>query len=136
LEHCTKVPTSFSFSIVVECSDLIGFSRTFLQGSQFTPTMTTLRAPRPIDGSIMYVEETSPEERTTHAASCHCGAVQYDVTLKYPFPKYPVNKCTCSICFNNGYLLVYPCRRDVVFTKGTSQPHTSRNINADLLNRI
>jgi hypothetical protein len=59
-------------------------------------------------------------ERTTHAASCHCGAVEFTVTLESPFPKYPVNKCNCSICFQNGYLLVYPCRRDIVFLKGES----------------
>ena len=74
---------------------------------------------RPLDISLLHaVEETSPEDRTTHAAQCHCGAVKYDVTLKYPFPKYTVNKCTCSICTHLGYLLVYPCRRDVVFTQG------------------
>jgi len=75
--------------------------------------------PRPLDVNILLVvEETSEAERTTHEASCHCGAVQFTVTLKWPFPKYPVNKCSCTICTQNGYLFVYPCRRDIVFTKG------------------
>ena len=43
---------------------------------------------------------------------------RFTVTLKHPFPKYPVNKCSCSICFQNGYLFVYPVRRDVTFTSG------------------
>lgn len=78
--------------------------------------MTTLRAPRHIDFAIFRVEDT--DERTTHKASCHCGAIQYEVTLNYPFPKYPVHKCTCTICTHNGYLFVYPLRQDVIFTKG------------------
>ncbi|KAH8602873.1 hypothetical protein B0O99DRAFT_604554 [Bisporella sp. PMI_857] len=72
---------------------------------------------RPFDAVILtVVEETSSEERTTHPASCHYGAVKFDVTLKWPFSRYPVNKCNCSICVCMGYLVVYPARRDVVFT--------------------
>ncbi|KAE8447468.1 hypothetical protein EG329_010741 [Mollisiaceae sp. DMI_Dod_QoI] len=58
----------------------------------------TTKKPRPMDANIIYdgVEETSEEERTSHPASCHCGAVKYTVTLKWPFPKYPVNTCSCS----------------------------------------
>ena len=82
--------------------------------------MTTLRALRPTDYGIMVVEDT--DERTTHEASCHCGAIQFEVTFKYPFPKYPINTCNCSICTKNGYLLVYPLRRDVVFTQGIFAP--------------
>lgn len=73
-----------------------------------------------LDPSFIFggVEPTSDEERTTHDASCHCGEIQYKVTLKWPFPKYTVNTCSCSICTTQGYLLVYPCRRDVNFTEG------------------
>jgi hypothetical protein len=74
---------------------------------------------RPFDSAILRgVEQTTPEERTTHAAQCHCGAVKYSVTLMWPFPRYTVNRCTCSICTQNGYLLVYPARQDVVFSEG------------------
>jgi hypothetical protein len=67
---------------------------------------------------ITHVEETSPQDRTTHIGSCHCGAITYTVTLKHPFPKYPVNACSCSACAHHGYLFVYPCRRDFEITKG------------------
>ena len=55
---------------------------------------------------------------TTHKANCHCGTVCFTVTLKYPFPEFKINKCNCSICSKNGYLLVYPTRKDVVWTRG------------------
>lgn len=81
--------------------------------------MVAHKEPRPLDFAILTVVEETPEaERTTHAAQCHCGAVKFNVTLKWPFPKYPVNKCTCTICTHNGYLLVYPARRDVDFIEG------------------
>ncbi|ATZ46360.1 hypothetical protein BCIN_01g09710 [Botrytis cinerea B05.10] len=72
---------------------------------------------KPFSGEFFgRVEETSDEERTTHEGGCHCGAVTFTVTLKWPFPKYTVNSCTCSICTHNGYLLVYPMRQDVKFS--------------------
>ncbi|RAL63058.1 hypothetical protein DID88_004143 [Monilinia fructigena] len=77
-------------------------------------TVTRTYAPFPSELFIQ-VEETSDEERTTHEGSCHCGAITFTVTLKWPFPKYTVNSCTCSICTKNGYLLVYPMRQDVKF---------------------
>lgn len=80
-------------------------------------------SPAPTRGQIdknilMKVEETPADERTTHEAQCHCGAVKYDVTLNRPFPKYPVNRCNCTICTQLGYLLVYPSRQDVIFHQG------------------
>lgn len=75
--------------------------------------------PKPLDfAHFEGVEPTGPEERTTHEAQCHCGAIAYSVTLKWPFPKNPINNCNCSICQHNGYLLVYPTRKDVVFHTG------------------
>jgi len=81
---------------------------------------TPAKERRPLDSNFIFggVEETSEEERTTHAASCHCGAVKFEVTLKWPFPKYPVNTCSCSMCTSTGYLLVYPCRRDIKWLQG------------------
>lgn len=82
-------------------------------------TTTPHKQHKPLDPSILtIVEDTPPSERTTHAAQCHCGTVKFNVTLKWPFPKYPVNVCSCSICHQMGYVLVYPARRDVVFTEG------------------
>ena len=47
----------------------------------------------------------------TYTASCHCGAVQYDVVLSPPLPEWKVISCNCSICSRSGYLLVYPERK-------------------------
>lgn len=52
-----------------------------------------------------------------YPANCHCGAVAYTVQLP-SLETYEVNKCNCSICTKNGYLLVYPSRTSVVFHRG------------------
>ncbi|APA06454.1 predicted protein [Sclerotinia sclerotiorum 1980 UF-70] len=67
------------------------------------------------------VEETSAEERTTYEGGCHCGAITFTVTLKWPFPKYTVNSCNCSVCTHNGYLLAYPMRQDVKLSEGAEE---------------
>lgn len=91
----------------------------FLEYSSIISMAVPGKEARPLDISILQVVEETPEaECTTHQAACHCGAVQFSVTLKWPFPKYPVNTCSCTICTQNGHLFVYPCRRDVVFSKG------------------
>ena len=62
----------------------------------------------------------------TYNGHCHCGTVQYKVTLSPPLhPKEPepnarwkVVRCNCSICTRNGYLLVQPFTKSVEFTKG------------------
>jgi hypothetical protein len=54
----------------------------------------------------------------TYNGSCHCGAIKYTVTLDdalAPEGTGKINKCNCSICHSNGYLLVYPKREDVVW---------------------
>lgn len=66
--------------------------------------------------------EMTPELKVTsevpYRASCHCGTVAYTVQLPQPLETYKVNKCNCSICTKNGYLLVYPLRTSVVFHRG------------------
>ena len=59
-----------------------------------------------------------PSHTSTHAASCHCGLIQYTVTLSPPLPLQKVGSCNCTICFKNGYLLVFPRRQDVVIHQG------------------
>jgi hypothetical protein len=81
-----------------------------------TPKKTAF-LPDPKDDLEPEIQRSTPEP-TTHRANCHCGAIRYTVTLKYPFPKYKINRCTCSICTKNGYLLVYPPRKDVVWLSG------------------
>lgn len=54
----------------------------------------------------------------TYNATCHCGNIKYTVTLPNalaPEGSGKINKCNCTICTKNGYLLVYPKRTDVVF---------------------
>lgn len=52
----------------------------------------------------------------TYAVSCHCGTITYIVTLSPPLPSQPIRRCNCSICFRNGYLLIYPPRSSVTFS--------------------
>lgn len=54
----------------------------------------------------------------TYNALCHCGTVQYTVTLSPPLANQKVVECNCSICSRNGYLLVYPLREQVVMKSG------------------
>ncbi|KAF2805494.1 uncharacterized protein BDZ99DRAFT_106240 [Mytilinidion resinicola] len=63
---------------------------------------------------------TPPPPSHTYPASCHCGSVQYTVTLSPPLtdPTREVFECNCSICSRNGYLLVYAKHEDVNFTAG------------------
>ena len=59
-------------------------------------------------------------QKAWYEANCHCGAVR--CRIHYPSLENPetkkVNCCNCSICTKNGYLLIYPERQDVVWTKG------------------
>jgi hypothetical protein len=57
-------------------------------------------------------------ELSTYHGSCHCGAVQFTVSLP-TLSTIQVNECNCSVCEINGYLNVYPFRRD--FTLGTGE---------------
>lgn len=54
----------------------------------------------------------------TYNALCHCGTVQYTVTLSPPLEQQKIVECNCSICTRNGYLLVYPQREHVNITNG------------------
>ncbi|KAF2017296.1 hypothetical protein BU24DRAFT_147716 [Aaosphaeria arxii CBS 175.79] len=54
--------------------------------------------------------DENSSEAETYDAVCHCGTVEYSVTLTPPLPKQKVVSCNCSICSRNGYLLVYPLR--------------------------
>ncbi|KAL5401190.1 hypothetical protein PMIN03_011741, partial [Paraphaeosphaeria minitans] len=66
--------------------------------------------------------ETCPLRRfechPTYDALCHCGTVQYKVTLSPPLEQQKIIECNCSICSRNGYLLVYPQREHVHVTSG------------------
>ncbi|KAJ4297608.1 hypothetical protein N0V90_005501 [Kalmusia sp. IMI 367209] len=54
----------------------------------------------------------------TYNALCHCGTVQYNVTLSPPLERQKIVECNCSICSRNGYLLVYPKAEQFKVTSG------------------
>jgi hypothetical protein len=57
------------------------------------------------------------QELTSYHGGCHCGAVTFTVRIP-SLSDHNVNRCNCSICSHNGYLLVYPKRTDVDFHTG------------------
>ncbi|KAF2639361.1 hypothetical protein P280DRAFT_59867 [Massarina eburnea CBS 473.64] len=61
---------------------------------------------------------SDPSNAQIYNALCHCGTVQYTVTLSPPLARQKVVECNCSICSRNGYLLVYPLREHVVVQSG------------------
>lgn len=58
-----------------------------------------------------------PISMETYNANCHCGLVRFSFSHP-PLTTSKVTKCNCSICTKNGYLLVYPLRKDLVFRSG------------------
>ena len=48
---------------------------------------------------------TLPEIRQSHPASCHCGAVQFTVTL-VPEGLATARRCDCSFCRRRGAIAV------------------------------
>ncbi|MCJ1307390.1 hypothetical protein MMC25_001036 [Agyrium rufum] len=66
---------------------------------------------------MLFGTGNSKAEIITYGANCHCGAVR----LRFPFQKLeeiPVMRDNCSICNKNGYLLIYPKREDIEWTRG------------------
>lgn len=61
--------------------------------------------------------EPDPSHETTYPASCHCGKSSFTVTMP-SLDKIKVVSCNCSICAINGYLNVYPLRKNVIFQSG------------------
>jgi hypothetical protein len=62
-------------------------------------------------------ESASIPELISYAANCHCGAVTF--TVKIPsLTDHKVMSCNCSLCTRNGYFMIYPERKDVVFHSG------------------
>ncbi|KAL7619899.1 hypothetical protein AAE478_010446 [Parahypoxylon ruwenzoriense] len=50
-------------------------------------------------------------------ANCHCGKVQFAVTMP-DIRSSKIITCNCSVCTKNGYLFVYPKPENVVFSSG------------------
>jgi hypothetical protein len=64
-----------------------------------------------------------PSELTPYFANCHCGAVTYTFYVT-SLAQCEVTDCNCSICTRNGYLLVYPKRKHVIFHSGYDDLHS------------
>jgi hypothetical protein len=60
---------------------------------------------------------TTELDLVPYPANCHCGDVRYTVLIP-SLEEHLVNICNCSICTHNGYLLVYPKQREVIFHSG------------------
>lgn len=67
---------------------------------------------------LLELSSFDPSNARTYNALCHCGTVQYTVTLSLPLEQQKIVECNCSICTRNGYLLVYPYREQVKITSG------------------
>ncbi|RDW67846.1 hypothetical protein BP6252_09242 [Coleophoma cylindrospora] len=65
---------------------------------------------------IQHIPHEGKSRRETHKASCQCAAVKFEVTLNTPL--HMDNQCPCALCQNQLYELLYPARKDVVFTQG------------------
>lgn len=62
-------------------------------------------------------QSDSESELTRYYGNCHCGAVTF--TFHIPsLEEHDVVECNCSICTCNGYLVVYPERKQVAFHTG------------------
>jgi len=61
--------------------------------------------------------EPDPAHEVTYSASCHCGKTKFTVTMP-SVDKIKIVSCNCSICEINGYLNVYPLRKNVKFQSG------------------
>ncbi|OOQ86682.1 DUF636 domain protein [Penicillium brasilianum] len=55
------------------------------------------------------------ENSASYEGSCHCGQVKYTVRISPPISEQTVMQCNCSICYINGYLMIYPKTADVTF---------------------
>jgi hypothetical protein len=57
-----------------------------------------------------------------HTGGCHCGAgrfrIQHPVLTRQPGYHIPVKMCDGSICGRNGYLFIYPERKEIKWLFG------------------
>ncbi|KAL0941090.1 glutathione-dependent formaldehyde-activating enzyme [Colletotrichum truncatum] len=70
----------------------------------------------------MSADKASSEPSKTYDGSCHCGNINFSLTLSPPLEEgYKVLECNCSICRRSGYLLIYPEKKDVVWHDGSRE---------------
>ena len=68
--------------------------------------------------------DTRSADPVTLKGSCHCGAVQFDVTLTEGFAS--ARRCTCSICRMRGAVAVTSTPADFLVTSGQEKLATYR----------
>lgn len=61
--------------------------------------------------------DTESPKEVWYDANCHCSAIKYRIKLPR-LETLEVMNCNCSICCKNGYLNVYPNRKNVIFDSG------------------
>lgn len=70
------------------------------------------------------MNDTSSTEAVTLQGSCHCGAVQFKVTLTEGFAS--ARRCTCSLCRMRGAVALTSTPTAFQLTKGLDQLATYR----------
>ncbi|WP_220754637.1 MULTISPECIES: GFA family protein [Shewanella] len=65
---------------------------------------------------IILTEVDGVEILTKHQASCHCGAVQMELSL--PNGLVDVRRCDCSMCRRRGAIVASICLDDIRFIQG------------------
>lgn len=68
--------------------------------------------------------DLSTSEPVTFRGSCHCGAVQFTVTLTEGFAS--ARRCTCSICRMRGAIAVSSRPDQLAITQGADKISTYR----------
>ncbi|KAF2094323.1 hypothetical protein NA57DRAFT_60953 [Rhizodiscina lignyota] len=76
------------------------------------------------------VEQPETEQPSaTYDGSCHCGAIAFKATLSPPIEQQKLTQCNCSICYRNGYHLVFTPDENVEWTKGGEDAMTKYSFN-------
>ena len=68
----------------------------------------------------------STDVSATYAMTCHCGAIQWNMTLSPPLLAsqaqggdiYTAVECDCTHCERKGQISCHPLAKDVEFTQG------------------
>ena len=53
-------------------------------------------------------------ETHTYTGSCHCKSITYTLTFPMALTSTKVTMCNCTLCTKNGYLNIYPLKKDIV----------------------
>jgi hypothetical protein len=72
--------------------------------------------------TIVWRFNDDPITETSYTGGCHCGDIRFRfkhaLLTREPGYHVPVKMCDCSICGKNGYLLIFPERKDIEWISG------------------